>query len=70
MTLQDPTGPLAVPFDDVSACGVRVEPRPARAAGRRAFVTVQVVTRHGDDDPHDLTMAQAEQLRDALAAIL
>ena len=70
MTLDDPTGPMAVPFDDTSACGVLVEPRPARSADGQAFVTLQVRTRRGDDDPHDLTLTQAAQLRDALAALL
>jgi membrane-bound lytic murein transglycosylase MltF len=61
-----PIDELAVPFDDRSSCGVRVE----RSGPGRRFVTVQVVTRRGEDDPHDLTQVQAGQLRDALAELL
>jgi hypothetical protein len=61
-----PIDDLAVPFDDTSSCGVRVE----RKGPGRPFVTVQVVTRRGEDDPHDLTRVQAGQLRDVLAGLL
>lgn len=61
---------LAVPFDDVSACGMRVARRPHSADRDGQFVAVQVVTRRSEEDAHDLTLTQAKQLRDALDAIL
>lgn len=46
MIVDDPTGPMVVPFDDTSACEVLMEPRPARSTDGQVFVTPQVHTRH------------------------
>jgi hypothetical protein len=58
---------MAVRFDDVTACGVRVE---SGSGGGSPFIAVQVVTRRGEDPAHDLTRVQAGQLRDVLADLL
>ena len=65
--LEQPTGPMTVPFDDTASCGLRVE---RRQGGSTPFVSVQVVTRRGEEDAHDLTIAQATRLRDTLNALI
>ena len=65
-------GEPAVAYDPVSGCGVRVASTVTR--GGAIFVSVQFTSEIEDevsyDAIHDVTLAQAERLREALAAVL
>ena len=67
MTPDIPEDHLTVPFDPVAGCGVRVALEPTRES---SFVSIQFVQAPDEDPPNDLTLAQAEKLRDSLTALI